>query len=176
MAEMVTILYMQEMANNPTEVLAKSINDFGKIRTHFFTTYLPSMSEEEITQELVDKRLIFRKFDNSGYELASQFLSGNVKEKYKICQEMIDNNITFSGVSLSPQEIMAELENYFPKYIPYEDLEVNFGANYVSTEIYEKFIRETFFANPQNAVVKISYFNGTYSIENFQIVNESSDD
>lgn len=172
------VLFAREItrANNPTEVLAKSINDFGKIRTDFFTTYLPSMSEEEITQELVDKRLIFRKFDNSGYELASQFLSGNVKEKYKICQEMIDNNITFSGVSLSPQEIMAELAKYFPKYIPYEDLEVNFGANYISTEIYEKFIRETFFANPQNAVVEISYFNGTYSIENFQIVNESSDD
>ena len=172
------VLFAREitLAKNPTEVLAKSINDFGKIRTDYFTTYLPSMSEDEITQELVNQRLIFRKFDNSGYELASQFLSGNVKEKYKICQDMIEKNISFSGISLSPQELMRELENYFPKYIPYQDLNINFGANYISTEIYEKFIRDTFFNNPQNAVVEVSYFNGIYFIENFKILNESTDE
>lgn len=168
------VLFAKELtlANDPVEALAKSINDFGKLQEDYLTTYLPSMSLDEILTELTQKKLIFKSLENNGYELASEFLSGNVKAKHAKIVKMINDKISFDGVSLTPQEVANELEAYFPDFVNYEDLEVNFGSNYVDIQIYEDFIRQTFFYEPEKIQVKLEYIDGTYVLNDFEIFSE----
>lgn len=167
------VLFAKEttLANNPVEALAKSINEYGKFKIGAMKDYLPSVGLDEILADLTQKRLIFKSLDNNGYELASEFLSGNVKLKHAKIMDMIEKKIKFDSVSLSLEEVAAELENYFPERVKYQDLEVNFGSNYIDIGIYEDFIKNTFFYEPESIVVSLNYFNGTYILNDFELLN-----
>lgn len=167
------------LANNPEEALQKTISDKGYIDIDTMQSYLPNIPIEKILWELLEKHLIFHVLDSekhkykTNYILADQFLSGNVKAKYKEIEKMIENKIEFENLSLPHKEILNILENNFPKYIKYEDIKISFGANYIDTDIYANFIKNTFFNKPDDIKIDIYYFNGGYYIKDFQIITES---
>ncbi|CAD7289518.1 hypothetical protein LMG7974_01595 [Campylobacter majalis] len=167
------VLFAKEIstANNPVEALAKSINDYGRFNIEAMKEYLPNISINEILTELTQKKLIFKSLTGNGYELASEFLSGNVKQKHTAIIDMIKNKKSFDDISLPLQDVANELEAYFAPRVSYQDLEINFGSNYVDIENYENFIRDTFFYNPNKIMVKIDYFQGTYIIDEFQTID-----
>lgn len=172
------------LAKNVEEALQKTLSTKGYIDTNTLQDYLPNMTLENILKELTEKRLIFhilnseknQKNFKSDYVLKDDFLSGNVKSKYKEIEAMINNKMEFDNISITLEEILVELKNVFPKDIPYEDIEVNFGANYIDIEIYEDFIRETFFSNPDDVKVEIRLVDGFYVIENFLVTKERYDE
>lgn len=159
-------------ANSSYEALQKTINEVGYIDLVILQNFLPSKNINDILDELLRDKIIFHSLDRNSktpYILADEFLSGNVKAKYKEIIRMIENNLNFENRSLPLEEVAKSLKEVFPKHINYEDLENNFGANYIDIDIYENFIKDTFFNEPSKIDVKINYLNGVYIIEDFYI-------
>lgn len=181
---------VRTLASNEEEALMKTLSETGKIDLNTLQSYLPSKDLEQILYTLLEKRLIFHSLEKQElkvefekpiyksyqgkYELAETFLSGNVKQKYKIIKTMIDNNQNFTGLSLPLNEVLNELEKVFPAYVNYEDIHINFGSNFIALEIYENFIEENFF--DEDAYVRLTLIDGAYYIKDFLAQNEDLND
>lgn len=165
--------------NPPYENKALILIDFDKLSTvegridlESLQSYLPSKNLEQILTTLLEKRLIFHSIEEkSTYELAEQFLSGNVKKKHAHIQAMIANKESFTGLSQPLNEILLELEKVFPAYVNYEDIHINFGSNFIGLHIYEKFIEDTFFKD--KALVSLKRIDGGFYVNNFCVEKES---
>lgn len=171
------VLYPLEktLAKDATEALQKTINEVGYIDINVLLSYLPDKSSEEILLELSQKELIFPSFSQYGignektqYCLKSEFLSGNIKTKAHLLERMIKDGVNFNAYApLGNERYLEILKENFPKHIPYEDLEINFGANFIDVKIYKDFIKQSFFKNPLEINVQINILNGEYILEEF---------
>ncbi|BDB65728.1 hypothetical protein T36_2207 (plasmid) [Helicobacter cinaedi] len=164
-------------ATNPTEALQKTINDVGIVDLEILQSYLPKMPLIDICKELSENELIFPNLNTkNSYDLKSVFLSGNIKNKLEKINDMIETNAKFDlPFSLELNQYAEILKNNFPKDIGFEDIEITFGANFIDIDIYENFIKETFFENPSLADVKFEKNKSFYILENFNITQERED-
>ena len=72
----------------------------------------------------------------SGYEDASEYLSGNVREKLKIAQDyakLIDQSF---------ERNVTALQSVIPKDLEADEISVRIGANWIEVEDYNRFFRE----------------------------------
>lgn len=172
------ILYPFEKteAKDAVEALQKTINEVGKIDEAILQSYLPNIPIVDILKELSQKELIFPDLETKrSYVLKPKFLSGNIKTNYETIKKMMADNENFALPFVLGLEVYASfLQRNFPQDIRYEDLEVSFGANFVDIDIYEEFIRESFFNNPQNIKVQISRLDSAYIIEHFSKMVEEN--
>ena len=159
-------------AKNAVEALQKTISDDGFVNLSTLQSYLPNAPLNEICKELCEKELIFPNFETKqSYVLKADFLKGNIKQKYENVlelskQENLNLNLPFM---LPLNRYVDILKENFPKDIYFEDIEIGFGANFIDIDIYENFIKDTFYNNPHLADVKIERVNSTYVIDNFKI-------
>ena len=159
-------------AKNAAEALQKTISDDGFVNLSTLQSYLPNAPLNEICKELCEKELIFPNFETKqSYVLKADFLKGNIKQKYENVlelskQENLNLNLPFM---LPLNRYVDILKENFPKDIYFEDIEIGFGANFIDIDIYENFIKDTFYNNPHLADVKIERVNSTYVIDNFKI-------
>ena len=77
----------KSLANSNEEALQKTINEKGFIDEKTLQSYKPNTPLNKILQDLCEKQLIFYRIDRDPqddvfYQLAGEFLSGNVKAKY----------------------------------------------------------------------------------------------
>lgn len=173
------VLYPLEKieAKDSKEALQKTFNDTGKIDLKTLQSYLPNMPIDEILKELVAKELIFPDFNKpTEFCLKDKFLEGDIKGKAKYIEHLIANNAE-SQNNTGPKEVWSFfdkerllnlLKENFPKNISYNDIEINFGANFIPLAIYKDFIRESFFNNPDEIIVEISNVYSYYTIESFK--------
>ncbi|EIB1369130.1 hypothetical protein K8C68_002006, partial [Campylobacter coli] len=87
-------------ANSSYEALQKTINEVGYIDLVILQNFLPSKNINDILDELLRDKIIFHSLDRNSktpYILADEFLSGNVKAKYKEIIRMIENNLNFEN-------------------------------------------------------------------------------
>lgn len=176
------VLYPLEKteAKDSKEALQKTFNDTGKIDLKTLQSYLPNMPIDEILKELIAKELIFPNFNKpTEFCLKDKFLKGDIKSKAKYVERLIADNIE-SQTNTGPKEVwnlfdkerlLNLLRENFPKDIAYNDIEINFGANFIPLAIYKDFIRESFFKNPDEIIVEISNVNSHYTIENFKKID-----
>ncbi|EJS2484093.1 hypothetical protein NW372_001951, partial [Campylobacter coli] len=95
-------------ANSSYEALQKTINEVGYIDLVILQNFLPSKNINDILDELLRDKIIFHSLDRNSktpYILADEFLSGNVKAKYKEIIRMIENNLNFENRSLPLEEV-----------------------------------------------------------------------
>lgn len=126
--------------NTPNEALQVSIDKKGKVDIPFMSEILGS-SPEKVISELGTE--IFRnpakvKEDDpySGYEEKSEYLSGNVREKFDIARE-------FAEKIDSSYSVNAEaLEKVIPPNIQAEDIGVEISTPWIDVEDYSKFMEE----------------------------------
>ncbi|WP_301009092.1 MULTISPECIES: SNF2-related protein, partial [Helicobacter] len=176
----------KSLANSNEEALQKTINEKGFIDEKTLQDYKPNTPLNEILQDLCEKQLIFYRIDRDPqddvfYQLAGEFLSGNVKAKYERVQSLIKQKqegtfIGFPKPHLDLNQTALALKEVFPSYLYYEDIETSFGAKFVPIKYYEDFIKESFFNDPTKAIVKVSFLNGAYSLEKFKILREDFND
>ena len=124
----------------PQEALQVSIDRIGKVDIEYMAG-LAGTSPEKIIEDLGDE--IFRNPAKikegqpySGYEDASEYLSGNVREKLRIAQDYtkhIDENF---------QKNVSALEKVIPKNLEAGEISVRIGANWIDVEDYNKFLTE----------------------------------
>ncbi|MBX7491280.1 Eco57I restriction-modification methylase domain-containing protein [Helicobacter turcicus] len=160
-------------ASNPKEALQKTINDKGYIDLSTLQSYLPNSKLEDIIKNLLENALIFPNLDSfdgrKQYCLIDEFLSGNIKKKALQLEQMIKENHNFNAYlgDYTKEHYLNTLKENFPKDIKYEDLEINFGANYIPLAIYESFIKESFFNNPKSININIQRLGSEYVLESF---------
>jgi len=118
-----------DKADTPEDGLALSISEKGAVSIPYIAR-LTGKPEEDVIEALTkgDKPQIYLDPAKQTYELASDYLSGNVKRKYR---EAL-------GASLYPQA--EKLKSVFPEDVKAGDLKARLGAPWIDRDAYEGFV------------------------------------
>ena len=148
--------------DTPQEALQISIDRKGKVDIAFMAQ-LVGVEPEKIIKELETD--IFRnpqhiKDDDplSGYEDASEYLSGNVREKLRIAEEYSKH------IDSSFERNVEALKTVIPKELEASEISVRIGANWVDVEDYNRFLREVLRGNVYSHPITRTRM-GEYKIE-----------
>ena len=133
-----TIRKSKDITNveNAEDALRCSLNNCGCVDLEYMKK-IYSKEEREIIEEL--DNLIFQDPSkihdfNDGWVIASEYLSGNVKEKLKYAQTMnIDNKY---------DKNIEALENVQPEPLDYDEISVKLGSTWIPEDIYHEFCCE----------------------------------
>lgn len=143
-----TILPETEIVSceTPQEALQISIDRKGKVDIAFMSQ-LVGVEPSEIISELgtdIFRNPKFIKDDDplSGYEDASEYLSGNVREKLRIATEYAEH------IDKSFEKNVEALKTVIPKDLEASEISVRIGANWVDVEDYNLFLREVLRGQP----------------------------
>lgn len=124
----------------PQEALQVAIDRIGRVDIEYMARLCSSTPEQVISNLGTD---IYRnpakiKDDEpfSGYEDASEYLSGNVREKLKIAWEYTEH------IDESFQRNVDALEKVIPKDLEAGEISVRIGANWIDVEDYNKFLHD----------------------------------
>ena len=148
--------------DTPQEALQISIDRKGKVDIAFMAQ-LVGVEPEEVIKELGTD--IFRnpqhiKDDDplSGYEDASEYLSGNVREKLRIAEGYSKH------IDSSFERNVEALKTVIPKELEASEISVRIGANWVNVEDYNRFLREVLRGNVYSHPITRTRM-GEYKIE-----------
>lgn len=126
--------------DTPQEALQVSIDRIGKVDIEYMAG-LAGISPEQLIAALGND--IFRnpaKIKDgqpySGYEDASEYLSGNVREKLRIAQDYAKH------IDSGFQKNADALEKVIPKNLEAGEISVRIGANWIDVEDYNNFLTE----------------------------------
>lgn len=126
--------------DTPQEALQVSIDRLGKVDIKYMSQLVGSEPEKIISDldgeiyrnpASVKENELF-----SGYEDASEYLSGNVREKLRTAEEYakhIDNSF---------EKNVSALEKVIPKDLEASEISVRIGANWIDVEDYNRFLHE----------------------------------
>ena len=128
--------------DTPAEALAVSIGEKGKVDLSYMAELLGTPEDfERITGEL--RGVIFKDPSDdvsdpeAGWQTADEYLSGNVRNKLQIAKLAAANDPTF--------EVNVEaLTRAQPKELEASEIDVRLGATWISPDIIQKFMNETF--------------------------------
>lgn len=140
----------------PIEALASSLNFYGKVDMGYIAQ-AAGKDEEEIIDTLQGE--IFYNPASGEWEHKGKFLSGNIIAKQEETLSFLPNLV---GKEKEWVEASAKaLEDAIPEPIPYEELDINMGERWVSTELYTDFASDLF-----GVGADVMYFdvNDTYLI------------
>lgn len=140
----------------PIEALASSLNFYGKVDMGYIAQ-AAGKDEEEIIDTLQGE--IFYNPASGEWEHKGKFLSGNIIAKQEETLSFLPNLV---GKEKECVEASAKaLEDAIPEPIPYEELDINMGERWISTELYADFASDLF-----GVGADVMYFdvNDTYLI------------
>ena len=128
--------------NSPSEALAVSIGEHGKVDLPYMAELLGTPGEyAQITGEL--SGVIFKDPNadpadpEAGWQMADEYLSGDVRTKLRTAQLAAETNPEFA--------VNAEaLLKAQPKDLEASEIDVRLGATWLAPEIIRKFMAETF--------------------------------
>ena len=128
--------------DTPAEALAVSIGEKGKVDLPYMAELLGTPEEfERITGEL--RGVIFKdpsedvSDPEAGWQTADEYLSGNVRNKLQIARLAAANDPTFA-VNV---EALTKAQ---PKELEASEIDVRLGATWISPDVIQKFMNETF--------------------------------
>ena len=128
--------------DTPTEALAISIGERGRVDLPYMAELLGTPGNyERITSEL--SGVIFKDpgtdptDPEAGWQMADEYLSGNVRAKLRMAQLAAETNPEFAVN-------VTALEKAQPKDLEASEIDVRLGATWLAPEIIQKFMAETF--------------------------------
>lgn len=120
----------------PAEALAVSIGEKGRVDLPYMAELLGTLEEfERITGEL--RGVIFQDPSDQSWKTADEYLSGNVRNKLQIAKLAAANDPAFT-VNV---EALTKAQ---PKELEASEIDVRLGATWISPDIIQKFMAETF--------------------------------
>ena len=128
----------ESVAADPSEALCASLNKFGTVELSYMTSLLPDMEESDILAAL-EGRIFFNPLADA-YEIADQFISGNVIEK----AERIDAWLLDHPRHEAAKQSLAALRAAIPTPIPFTDLDFNLGERWIPAKVYARFASDLF--------------------------------
>lgn len=128
--------------NSPSEALAVSIGEHGKVDLPYMAELLGTPGEyAQITDEL--SGVIFKDPNadpadpEAGWQMADEYLSGDVRTKLRTAQLAAETNPEFAVNT----EALLKAQ---PKDLEASEIDVRLGATWLAPEIIQKFMAETF--------------------------------
>ena len=128
--------------DTPTEALAISIGERGRVDLPYMAELLGTPGDYgRITTEL--SGVIFKDptadptDPEAGWQMADEYLSGNVRAKLRMAQLAAETNPEFAVN-------VTALEKAQPKDLEASEIDVRLGATWLAPEIIQKFMAETF--------------------------------
>ena len=128
--------------DTPAEALAVSIGEKGKVDLSYMAELLGTPEDfERITGEL--RGVIFKdpsedvSDPEAGWQTADEYLSGNVRNKLQIAKLAAANDPTFAVN-------VEALTRAQPKELEASEIDVRLGATWISPDVIQKFMNETF--------------------------------
>ena len=128
--------------DTPTEALAISIGERGRVDLPYMAELLGTPGDyERITSGL--SGVIFKDpgtdptDPEAGWQMADEYLSGNVRAKLRMAQLAAETNPEFAVN-------VTALEKAQPKDLEASEIDVRLGATWLAPEIIQKFMAETF--------------------------------
>ena len=122
--------------DTPAEALAVSIGEKGRVDLSYMAELLGTPEDfGRITDEL--RGVIFQDPSDQNWKTADEYLSGNVRNKLQIAKLAAANDPAF--------EVNVEaLTKAQPKELEASEIDVRLGATWISPDIIQKFMNETF--------------------------------
>lgn len=126
--------------DNPQEALQVSLDRMGKVDINYMAK-LSNIEPDQIIAELSDSiyrnpAYVKENEPYSGYEDASEYLSGNIREKLDIANQYSKK------ISNDYARNVTALEKALPKKIEANDISVRIGVNWIENDDYTKFMRD----------------------------------
>lgn len=126
-------LYENEILN-AKDALSYCINRFGYVDMDFIKN-IYKKEEIEIIKEL--DGLIFMDPTTNDYVIAATYLSGNVVEKLRVANELLNENPT---LNTNIKNNIASLEQVQPAPLTYDQIELKLGTTFIPVEYYTEFL------------------------------------
>lgn len=151
-----------EIKNVDTANEALIVSLAEKARIDFeYMTEISNKSKETLIEEL--HGIIFKvPMEDEKYVIASEYLSGNIREKLKLAEAMLETHPEF-------QINVDSLKQVIPKDLNATEISVKLGSTWIPPEIIEQFIYELL-DTPNHATwkikVKLSEYNAEWYISN----------
>ena len=159
-----------EHVDTALEALAISMAETAKVDLEYMSK-LTDMSQELLIAEL--KGEIFLVPNTEEYQSASEYLSGDIRQKLDIATAYAESDSRFA-------ENVTALEKAMPEPLKAGDIDVKIGAAWIPKELYQQFMYETFqtprenredvkkafWVKPKNITVDYSEHTNTWHIEN----------
>lgn len=160
-----------EHVDTALEALAISMAETAKVDLDYMHN-LTDMSIEMLISEL--KGEIFAVPNTDEYQSASEYLSGDIRQKLDVAIESAKTDDRFS-------ENVTALEKALPEPLKAGDIDVKIGATWIPKELYQQFLYETlqtprenradcssrmFWKKPTHITVDYSEHTNTWRIEN----------
>ena len=127
--------------DTPSEALAVSIGERGKVDLPFMAELLGTPGEYEAIMEglrgVIFKDPLSSDQPEAGWQTADEYLSGNVREKLRIAQTAVKSDSAFT-VNV---EALTKAQ---PKDLDASEIDVRLGATWIEAEDIQRFMQETF--------------------------------
>lgn len=131
---------MVTKVDTPQEALQVSLDRTGRVDIAYMSQLVgcePEKLISDLGNDIFRNPAAIKEYEPlSGYEEASEYLSGNVREKLKIAREYAKH------IDSSFERNAATLEKVIPKNLEASEISVRIGANWIDVEDYNKFLHE----------------------------------
>jgi N12 class adenine-specific DNA methylase/adenine-specific DNA methylase len=117
-------------ADNINDALSLSLSNTGNVDLAYISKLLGGQSESSIVEELGDR--VYNNPVTEGYELAEEYLSGNVREKLEIAEMAAKANPAY-------KRNIEALKKVQPKDLQQEDISVGLGTPWIPTSDIQQF-------------------------------------
>lgn len=159
-----------EHVDTALEALTISMAETAKVDLAYMSK-LTDMSEKMLISEL--KGEIFLVPDTNTYQSASEYLSGDIRQKLDIAENYAEKDSRFA-------ENVEALQAAMPEPLKAGDIDVKIGAAWIPKELYQQFmyelfqtprenredVKKAFWVKPKNITVDYSEHTNTWHIEN----------
>lgn len=159
-----------EHVDTALEALTISMAETAKVDLKYMSK-LTDMSQELLIAEL--KGEIFLVPNTGEYQSASEYLSGDIRQKLDIATAYAESDSRFA-------ENVTALEKAMPEPLKAGDIDVKIGATWIPKELYQQFmyelfqtprenredVKKAFWVKPKNITVDYSEHTNTWHIEN----------
>lgn len=159
-----------EHVDTALETLAISMAETAKVDLEYMSK-LTDMSQELLIAEL--KGEIFLVPNTEEYQSASEYLSGDIRQKLDIATAYAESDSRFA-------ENVEALQAAMPEPLKAGDIDVKIGAAWIPKELYQQFmyelfqtprenredVKKAFWVKPKNITVDYSEHTNTWHIEN----------
>lgn len=142
-------------AENSEEALIISMSQRGKVDLEYMAQ-LTGSSRQKLIDEL-NGSSIFQKPYEGEYVTASEYLSGNVREKLKTARTAATEDKDYLVN-------VAALEKVIPKDIPSSEISVRLGTTWVPVKYYNDFLQDTFHPDSPSIEIQYNSMMGNYYI------------
>ncbi|PWN62427.1 hypothetical protein C1631_022955 [Chryseobacterium phosphatilyticum] len=146
---------LDKEVKTPEQALIKSLQKYnGQVKIQYICKLLNVETEDkklEVARHLVENGKIFNDYyikdDSIRYKFSTkeEFVSGNVPEKIRILEHVIQNEKSFDYMSDSRlREDLSTLKQHDISIVNFEDLTININAEWLDKKFLEKFLQNKF--------------------------------